>query len=79
VLEEQIETEKKYTGPNNILIPGNDFLQAFFQSVTPYMRHSEEQVTHAVAMLKVKEAILLLLYTMPELRISFSIFPSPIR
>ena len=67
-LEEQIETGKKYTGPNNILIPGNDFLHAFFQSVIPYVRHSEEKITNAVGMLKVKEAVLLLLHTMPELK-----------
>ncbi len=68
VLEEQIESGKKYTGPANILIPPNDFLRAFFQSVLPYVRHSEEKITYAVGMLKVKEAVLLLLYTMPELK-----------
>ncbi|SHN33971.1 AraC family transcriptional regulator [Chitinophaga sp. CF418] len=67
-LEEQIETGQKYTGPSNILIPGNDFLQAFFQSVIPYVRHPEERIAKAVGLLKVKEAILLLLNTMPELR-----------
>lgn len=67
-LEEQIEPGKKYTGPPNILIPGNDFLHAFFQSVIPYVRHSEEKITNAVGMLKVKEVVLLLLHTMPELK-----------
>jgi len=67
-LEEQIEVAKKYSGPINILIPQNDFLQAFFQSVIPYVRHSEEKITNAVGMLKVREAVLLLLHTMPELK-----------
>lgn len=67
-LEEHIEIGRKYSGPGNILIPGNDFLQAFFQSVIPYVRHSEEKITHAVGMLKVKEVVLLLLHTMPELK-----------
>jgi AraC-like DNA-binding protein len=67
-LEEQIDPGGKYTGPSNIHIPGNDFLRAFFQSLLPYVRHSEEKITHAVGMLKVKEAVLLLLHTMPELR-----------
>jgi len=67
-LEEQIEQGKKYTGAPNILIPGNDFLKAFFQSVIPYVRHSEEKITSAVGMLKVKEAVLLLLHIMPELK-----------
>lgn len=66
-LEEQIEIGRKYIGPSNILIPGNDFLNAFFQSVIPYVRHSEEKITHAVGLLKVKEVVLLLLHTMPEL------------
>jgi len=67
-LEEQIEPGKKYTGPPNMLVPGNDFLHAFFQSVIPYVRHSEEKITNAVGMLKVKEAVLLLLHTIPGLK-----------
>jgi AraC-like DNA-binding protein len=67
-LEEQIEPGAKYIGPPNILIPGNDFLRAFFQSVIPYVRHSEEKITNAVGMLKVREAVLLLLHTMPALK-----------
>jgi AraC-like DNA-binding protein len=67
-LEEQIETGQKYMGPTNILIPGNDFLRAFFQSIIPYVRHPNEQITTSMGMLKVKEAVHLLLYTMPELQ-----------
>ncbi len=67
-LEEQIETGKRYTGPRNILIPGNDFLQAFFQSIIPYVRHPEEQITNSMGILKVKEAVHLLLHTKPELQ-----------
>lgn len=67
-LEEQIETEQKYIGPSNILIPGNDFLHAFFQSLLPYVRHPEKKITTEVGMLKVKEAVYLLLDIMPGLR-----------
>ncbi|MGN6511572.1 MAG: helix-turn-helix domain-containing protein [Chitinophaga sp.] len=67
-LEEQITMEKKYTGPSNILVPGNDFLHAFFQSVLPYVRHPEKKITAEVGMLKVKEAVYLLLDLMPALR-----------
>jgi AraC-like DNA-binding protein len=67
-LEEQIATGQKYTGPANILIPGNDLLQAFFQSVLPYIRHPEEKITNTVGMLKVREAVYLLLNIMPALR-----------
>lgn len=67
-LEEQIAVEQKYTGPSNILIPGNDFLRAFFQSLLPYVRHPEKKITTEVGMLKVKEAVYLLLDIMPGLR-----------
>lgn len=67
-LEEQIETGHRYTGPRNILIPSNDFLQAFFQSIIPYVRHPDEQITNSMGMLKVKEAVHLLLHTKPELQ-----------
>jgi AraC-like DNA-binding protein len=66
-LEEQIETGQKYTGPPNILIPGNEYLAAFFQSIVPYVRNPDEKITNAMGMLKVKEAVHLLLYTMPGL------------
>ncbi len=67
-LEEQIEIAQKYTGPSNILIPESDFLHGFFQSVMPYIHHPEEKITHALGVIKVKEAIQLLLHTMPELK-----------
>lgn len=67
-LEEQIETRRKYTGPSAVLIPVNDFLRTFFQSVIPYVHHPQEQITQAMGLLKVREAIYLLLHTMPELK-----------
>lgn len=67
-LEESIETRHKYTGPPNVLIPQNAFLKGFFQSIIPYVRHSEEQVTKDLGMLKVREAVQLLLHAKPELQ-----------
>ncbi|WP_285055270.1 helix-turn-helix domain-containing protein [Pedobacter ginsengisoli] len=67
-LEEQIEPGQKYTGPANVLIPETDFLKGFFQSIIPYVRHSEAQITRDLGMLKVREAVQLLLHAMPELR-----------
>lgn len=67
-LEEQIEMGQKYRGASNILIPVNVFLNAYFQSVLPYVHHPEEKITDAVGMLKVKEAVYLLLNAMPELK-----------
>jgi AraC family transcriptional regulator, exoenzyme S synthesis regulatory protein ExsA len=66
-LEEHIETTLKYTGPPNILIPGNDFLHGYFQSVIPYVRNQEEAVSADMGMLKVKEGVKLLLHAMPGL------------
>ena len=76
-LEEQIEIPGKYTGPANILIPENDFLKGFFQSVIPYVRHSDEKITTDLGMLKVKEGVQLLLHTMPGLKEFFFGFSEP--
>jgi AraC-like DNA-binding protein len=67
-LEEQITAGQKYTGPSNILIPDNDFLRGFFQSVIPYVHHPDEKVTKDLGILKVREAVQLLLHVMPELK-----------
>jgi len=67
-LEEQMETQQKYTGQPNILIPENDFLHGYFQSVIPYVRNPDEKITAALGILKVKEGVQLLLHSMPELK-----------
>jgi AraC-like DNA-binding protein len=67
-LEEQIELQKKYLGDPNLIIPKSDFLLGFFQSILPYTRSTGNKIPATMAMLKVKEAVLLLLHTMPELR-----------
>jgi AraC-like DNA-binding protein len=67
-LEEQLETNEKYAGPPNILIPANDFLQGYFQSVVPYVRNPPGKLTDEMGILKVKEGVKLLLHTMPSLR-----------
>lgn len=66
-LEEQIDSRQKYAGPPNILIPANDFLQGYFQSVIPYVRNPEKKIPAAMGMLKVKEAVKLLLHSKPAL------------
>lgn len=76
-LEEKIEMNQKYVGPPTILIPVNDFLRAFFQSLMPYVHHPDEQITSAVGMLKVKEAVYLLLNSMPELKTFLFDFSEP--
>lgn len=67
VLEEKLEADRKYTGLPNILIPSNEFLRGYFQSIVPYARSSGAAMTDEMGILKVKEAIKLLLFTLPEL------------
>jgi AraC-like DNA-binding protein len=68
VLEEKLEAKGKYIGPPNILIPTNDFLQGYFQSIVPYARSSGATMTDEMGILKVKEGVKLLLLAMPALR-----------
>ncbi|MHA4896341.1 helix-turn-helix domain-containing protein [Pedobacter sp. PWIIR3] len=67
-LEEKLEADGKYIGPPNILIPTNEFLQGYFQSIVPYARSSGATMTDALGILKVKEGVKLLLLAMPSLR-----------
>ena len=78
-LEEQMETLQKYTGPSNILIPGNDFLRGYFESVIPYIQNPEHKIPLALGLLKVKEAVQLLLQAMPRLREFLFDFSEPFK
>lgn len=68
VLEEKLEADRKYIGPPNILIPSNEFLQGYFQSIVPYARSSGAAMTDEMGILKVKEGVKLLLLALPALR-----------
>jgi AraC-like DNA-binding protein len=65
--DEHIEIQQKYAGPPNILIPTNEFLKGYFQSVVPYIRNPEDRLTHDIGVLKMREAVKLLLHAMPRL------------
>ena len=67
-LEEKLETDRKYIGPPNILIPTNEFLQGYFKSIVPYARRSGAAMTDEMGILKVKEGVKLLLLALPSLR-----------
>ncbi|OXA93765.1 helix-turn-helix domain-containing protein [Flavobacterium hercynium] len=79
VLEEKLEANKKYIGPPNILIPSNEFLQGYFQSIVPYARNSGASMTDEMGILKVKEAVKLLLLALPELRDFLFDFSEPFK
>jgi len=68
VLEEKLEADQKYIGPPNLLIPSNEFLQGYFQSIVPYARSSGATMTDEMGILKVKEIVKLLLLALPRLR-----------
>lgn len=67
-LEEKLEADKKYNGSSNLLIPSNEFLKGYFQSIVPYARNSGAEMTDELGILKVKEVVRLLLFSLPELR-----------
>ena len=67
-LEEKITSKGKYTGRPNLLIPSNEFLQGYFQSIVPYARSSGATMTDEMGILKVKEGIKLLMLALPSLR-----------
>ena len=67
-LEEKITSVGKYIGRPNLLIPANEFLQGYFQSIVPYARSSGASMTDEMGILKVKEGIKLLLLALPSLR-----------
>ena len=68
VLEDKLEADRKYIGPPNILIPSNEFLQGYFQSIVPYACSSGASMTDEMGILKVKEGVKLLLLALPGLR-----------
>ena len=76
-LENQVETRQKYNGKPNIFIPENEFLQGFFQSLIPYVNKPQAGITNKLGILKVKEAVELLLYSMPGLKAFLFDFSEP--
>jgi AraC-like DNA-binding protein len=68
ILEEKMEPYGKYFGLPNLIIPSDDFLKGYFQSIVPYARNSGAEMTDEMGLLKVKEGIKLMLMAVPELR-----------
>lgn len=66
-LEKQLETTVKYHGRSNILLPENLHLKGFFDSLLPHIQ-DPKKLGHPLSILKVKEAIELLLLARPELK-----------
>ncbi len=66
-LEEKLAADRKYTGLPNVLIPIDDYLHGYFQSIIPYARNSGAAMTDEMGILKVKEGVKLLLLALPQL------------
>ena|SRR5690606_32608231 len=76
-LEHQVETMQKYKGTPNIFIPQNEFLKGFFNSVIPYANNPKAPLARRLARLKIREAVELLLDTLPELKYFLFDFSEP--
>jgi AraC-like DNA-binding protein len=58
--ENKIATTGKYTGPPMVQLSPDPFIKGYFDSLLPYFNH-DEQPSNALAVLKTKEAVELLL------------------
>ena len=75
-LEKHMETTARYHGKSNILMPESAYLKGFFDSLIPYTQNAKE-IDHPLSVLKVKEAIELLLLLKPDLRYFLFDFSQP--
>jgi len=66
-LEKQLDNLAKYHGKKNILLAQNTYLKGFFDSLLPHVQYPKT-LEHPLSILKVKEAIELLLLGKPELK-----------
>ena len=76
-LEEKIEEGPKYIGPPNIIVPKDEFLQGYFQSIVPYARRTSASLTEEMGTLKIKEGVKLLINALPGLRSFLFDFSEP--
>jgi len=65
--ENNISKQKLYTGETLFGLAPTPMLQNFMDSLTPYL-HNSGDITTIIARLKVKEAVMILLETKPELK-----------
>lgn len=66
-LEKQLATTARYQGRANILLPENAYLKGFFDSLLPHL-NDPKKLEHPLSILKVIEAIELLLLARPNLK-----------
>src|ERR1700710_1428250 len=60
-----------------MLIPPDEFLEGYFQSIVPYARRTSATLTEEMGILKIKEGVKLLLHVLPGLRSFLFDFAEP--
>ncbi|MGH1517030.1 helix-turn-helix domain-containing protein [Chryseobacterium sp. JK1] len=62
-----VACDKKYSGKNNIILPSDNFLKSYFQSLIPYLEQPEIG-SNGMIFSKISEAVELLLNINPEFK-----------
>lgn len=65
--EHNLHMAHPYTGESALLLRPNRLLTNYIESITPYL-HGEGTISTALSSIKVKEAVMILLQTNPELK-----------
>ncbi|MDB5110438.1 MAG: AraC family transcriptional regulator [Mucilaginibacter sp.] len=65
--EHDLYINSPYTGENTLLLPPNNLFKNYIDSLTPYL-HDTGNISKALTVLKVKEAVMILLETKPDLK-----------
>lgn len=65
--ENNLVMDKRYTGENALILKSNPLFSNYVESLSPYL-NSDTEISKGLTALKVKEAILILLETNPELK-----------
>lgn len=68
--EHRLHMTRPYTGGNGLLLRPNNLFTNYINSLTPYLDGTNDvnNISHALANLKVKEAVMILLETNPALK-----------
>ncbi|MDB5150157.1 MAG: AraC family transcriptional regulator [Mucilaginibacter sp.] len=74
--DNSIHENKNYTGEKNLLLKPDSLLKSYFESLLPYVELSEK-ISKKLAIIKINEAIELLLYLKPSLKSFLSDFSEP--
>jgi AraC-like DNA-binding protein len=66
--ELDLQADGPYTGESALFLKPNDLFGNYIRSLNPYMDKSSDEISPALTLHKVKEAVMILLETNPELK-----------